>query len=61
MPSASLKVFAANWKLNAVPTDAVWLAIAFATIGVEFTAWSANDATSLAPSLSCSAFAAGFV
>ena len=59
MPSASLNVVAGNAKLNAVPTVAVWLEIAVATIGVEFTAWSANDATSLAPALSCSLLAAG--
>ena len=31
--SASEKVFAANWKLNAVPASAAWSAIAFATVG----------------------------
>ena len=34
----SAKAFAANSKLNAVPTDAVWSAIAFATVGALLSA-----------------------
>ena len=53
--SASEKVLAANWKLNAVPACASWAAIAFATVGALLAATAMSKVSLAVPSLPSSA------
>ena len=47
--SASEKVFAANWRLNAVPASASWSAIAFATVGALLAAATRSNVSLTVP------------